>query len=156
MRFRGLDDSEKVKGISNFKRVILEEVSQFNEVDLKQIRKRLRGRANQQIIGIFNPISEEHWIKINVFDKENLTEITTNISGKWINSLGNTVILKTNYLDNKFIVGDGNGGGYIDQHTIDDFEPCITFLPISLIMNILGKGPLAVPPVRESLPPFPR
>ena len=42
-RFRGLDDSEKVKGISAFKRVILEEISQFDEVDLKQIKKRLRG-----------------------------------------------------------------------------------------------------------------
>ena len=122
VRFRGLDDSEKVKGISNFKRIILEEISQFDEVDLKQIRKRLRGRENQQIIGIFNPISEDHWIKINVFDKEVLTEMPTNISGKWVNDLGNTVILKTNYLDNKFIVGDGKGGGYIDQHTIDDFE----------------------------------
>ena len=40
VRFRGLDDSEKVKGISNFKRVVLEELSQFDEVDLKQIRKR--------------------------------------------------------------------------------------------------------------------
>lgn len=122
VRFRGLDDSEKVKGISNFKRVVLEEVSQFDEVDLKQIRKRLRGRANQQIIGIFNPISEEHWIKLNVFDKENLKEVQSDINGKWVNDLGNTVILKTNYLDNKFIVGDGKGGGYIDQHTIDDFE----------------------------------
>jgi PBSX family phage terminase large subunit len=33
VRFRGLDDSEKVKGISGFKRIILEEISQFDEVD---------------------------------------------------------------------------------------------------------------------------
>lgn len=99
VRFRGLDDSEKIKGISNFKRVILEEISQFDEVDLKQIRKRLRGRKGQQIVGIFNPISEEHWIKVNIFDKEVLTEIDTKseaaqngkeiedwqITGKWIN-----------------------------------------------------------------------
>ena len=77
VRFRGLDDSEKIKGISNFKRVCLEEISQFDEVDLKQIRKRLRGRKGQQIIGLFNPISEEHWIKTNVFDKENLNELNT-------------------------------------------------------------------------------
>lgn len=117
-RFRGLDDSEKIKGISNFKRVVLEEVNQFDEVDLKQIRKRLRGRANQQIIGIFNPISEEHWIKTNVFDAEVLTEIKTDITGKWINDKGNLMILLTNYLDNKYIVGPY----FVDQHTIDDFE----------------------------------
>jgi phage terminase large subunit len=131
VRFRGLDDSEKVKGISNFKRAILEEVSQFDYDDLKQIRKRLRGKEGQQIIGIFNPISEEHWIKTEVFDKEELQDIETDISGMQINAQGNLLILKTNYLDNVFIVGkwevDNNGelkqvGGFVDQHTIDDFE----------------------------------
>ncbi len=132
IRFRGLDDSEKVKGISNFKRVVLEEISQFDEVDYKQIRKRLRGTLGQQIIGIFNPVSEDHWIKTNVFDKELLNEIDTTeeaiqlslkpedwaLTGKWLNNLGNTLILKTNYTDNKFIVGPH----FVDQHVIDDFE----------------------------------
>ena len=139
VRFRGLDDSEKVKGISGFKRVIMEEVSQFDEVDIKQIRKRLRGRVGQQIVGIFNPISETHWIKNNVFDKDIFHEQVTNIAGKSLNEKGNSLILKTNYLDNKYIVGEGciNTGtydpdgpemeyehldGFIDQHTIDDFE----------------------------------
>lgn len=119
VRFRGLDDSEKVKGISGFNRVIMEEISQFDEADFKQIRKRLRGKPNQQIIGIFNPISEEHWIKKHVFDKEELQEIPgTDISGMWVNSVGNLIVLKTNYLDNKYIVGPN----FVDQHTIDDFE----------------------------------
>ena len=118
VRFRGLDDSEKIKGIANFKRVILEEISQFDEIDLKQIRKRLRGKAGQQIIGIFNPISDEHWIKVNVFDKEDLTPIPCDISGMWVNAQGNLVVMQTNYLDNKYIVGPN----FVDQHTIDDFE----------------------------------
>lgn len=126
VRFRGLDDSEKVKGISNFKRVVLEEISQFDEVDLKQIRKRLRGQSGQKIIGIFNPISEEHWIKTKVFDLEELIDIPSDIQSKQINKKGNTVILKTCYLDNIYIVGkwrDGKLiGGFVDQHTIDDFE----------------------------------
>lgn len=126
VRFRGLDDSEKVKGISSFKKIILEEVSQFELSDLKQLRKRLRGKDNQQIIGIFNPISEQHWIKTKVFDIEKLIKIECNINGKWITESGNTVILKTNYLDNIFIVGkfkDGKLiGGRIDEHVINDFE----------------------------------
>jgi phage terminase large subunit len=118
VRFRGLDDSEKIKGLANFKRVVLEEISQFDEQDLKQIRKRLRGRAGQQIIGIFNPVSEEHWIKTKVFDLEVLTEVPTDITGMWVNEQGNLVIMKTNYLDNKYIVGPN----FVDHHTIDDFE----------------------------------
>lgn len=129
IRFRGLDDSEKIKGLANFKRVVLEEISQFDEVDLKQIRKRLRGRENQQIVGLFNPIDETHWLKVNVFDKENLIEVKTdtNITSKHINEKGNFVVYKVNYLNNYFIVGkwdkEGNLiGGFVDQHTIDDFE----------------------------------
>ena len=126
VRFRGLDDSEKVKGVSSFKRVILEEVTQFDEVDFKQIRKRLRGREGQQIIGIFNPVSEDHWIKENIFDLEKWLDLDSDICQKQLNEKGNTLILKTNYLDNVFIVGKWlNGkliGGFVDQHTIDDFE----------------------------------
>lgn len=131
VRFRGLDDSEKIKGISQFKRVVLEEISQFDQADLKQIRKRLRGRVGQQIIGIFNPISEEHWIKKEIFDKEVLTDIETDISGYQVNEKGNLVVMKTNYLDNIYIVGKWSvnesgelvqTGGFVDQHTIDDFE----------------------------------
>jgi phage terminase large subunit len=118
IRFRGLDDSEKIKGLANFKRVILEETSQFEETDLKQIRKRLRGKVGQQIIGIFNPIDEMHWIKTKIFDLEELIEIETDISGMWVNAQGNLIVMKTNYLDNKYIVGPN----FVDQHTIDDFE----------------------------------
>lgn len=127
VRFRGLDDSEKVKGISQFKRVIMEEISQFDELDFKQIKKRLRGRVGQQIIGIFNPISEQHWIKENIFDREILTDIESNICQTQINDAGDTIILKTNYLDNKYIVGEWDDennqiGGFVDTHVINDFE----------------------------------
>lgn len=128
IRFRGLDDSEKVKGISNFKRVVLEELSQFEEADFKQIRKRLRGRSGQQIISLFNPISDKHWIKTKVFDLDGLKEVDSfigkkfhkggRITKKWVNAKGNGVWFKTTYLDNKYIVGPN----FIDHHTIDDFE----------------------------------
>ena len=56
--FSGLDDPEKIKGISNYKRVQLEEWSEFEHPDFKQLRKRLRGKKGQQIICTFR--SEEH------------------------------------------------------------------------------------------------
>jgi len=119
IRFRGLDDAEKIKGLVGFKRVILEEISQFDAEDLKQIRKRLRGESGQQIVGLFNPISEDHWLKI-MFDSENLHEVetNTNITSKQINLMGNFVIYKVTYLNNYFIVGPQ----FYDKHTIDDFE----------------------------------
>lgn len=120
-RFRGLDESGKIKGLSGFKRIILDEVDQFDEADLKQIRKRLRGRVGQQIICLFNPVSEEHWIKVNIFDHLKLIPVDFGkypIAEKHINDKGNTLILKTNYLDNKYIVGPH----FVDQHVIDDFE----------------------------------
>lgn len=120
-RFRGLDDSEKVKGITNFKKIVLEELSQFDYEDFSQIKKRLRGGENQQIIGIFNPISEEHWIKKQIFDLDEWEDVGMGeypISGKQINKKGNTLILRSNYVDNKWIVGPHN----IDKHIIDDYE----------------------------------
>ena len=119
IRFRGLDDSEKIKGLTGFKRVILEEISQFDETDLKQIRKRLRGDIGQQIVGLFNPISEDHWLK-KMFDSEELQEVVTNtnITSKHINQKGDFVVYKVTYLNNYFIVGPQ----FVDKHTIADFE----------------------------------
>ena len=118
VRFRGLDNSEKIKGLSNFKYIVYEEISQGEEADFKQIKKRMRGRLGQKFIGIFNPISEEHWIKQNIFDKDNWTDIPCNITQKQINHSGNSIILKTNYTDNKYIVGPH----FYDKHVIEDFE----------------------------------
>lgn len=69
--FSGMDDAEKIKGISSYKRVHLEEITEFDFADFKQVRKRLRGVEGQQIICTFNPIDEDHWIKTEVFDKHN-------------------------------------------------------------------------------------
>jgi len=68
--FSGIDDPEKIKGISAYKRVFLEEVSEFDFADFKQVRKRLRGMSGQQIIAAFNPIDIDHWLKVDVFDKQ--------------------------------------------------------------------------------------
>lgn len=122
VRFKGLDDSEKIKGLSGIKKICLEEFSQFDHADFKQVKKRLRGQTGQQIIGIFNPVSEMSFIKTEIFDNEVFTEKPSSIQSKQINATGDTVVLRTCYLDNIWIVGDGNGGGFIDTHVIADFE----------------------------------
>lgn len=122
VKFKGLDDSEKIKGLSGIKKICLEELNQFDLLDFKQVKKRLRGMEGQQVFGIFNPVSEMSFIKIDIFDNEILKDLPTNIQQKQINETGDTVILRTCYLDNIWIVGDGNGGGFIDKHVIADFE----------------------------------
>lgn len=78
--FSGIDDPEKIKGISNYKRVVLEELSEFDLADFKQIRKRLRGQIGQQIISLFNPIDIDHWIKTEVFDAQQENHLPTHLS----------------------------------------------------------------------------
>jgi hypothetical protein len=116
--FKGLDSDEKIKGISGFRKIVVDEINQIDLQDYKQLRLRLRGKKNQQIIGLFNPISELHWIKSEIFDKEILTDVDSTVQQKQINTNGNTVILRTNYLDNKYIVGPY----FYDKHTIESFE----------------------------------
>lgn len=121
-RFKGLDDSEKIKGLSGIKKICLEELSQFDLADFKQVKKRLRGSIGQQIIGIFNPVSEMSFIKVDIFDNEVFTDIESKIQSKQINEVGDMLVLRTCYLDNIWIVGDGKCGGFIDKHVIADFE----------------------------------
>ena len=150
--FSGLDDPEKIKGISNYKRVQLEEFSEFEHADFKQIRKRLRGKKGQQIICDFNPISETHWIKKEYIDKEKLHDIPmvatigheqmperlTKVKRLMMNAPksvmnartkeieqhpSDTVVIQSTYLNNFWVVGSPCGKyGFYDEQCIADFE----------------------------------
>lgn len=133
IRFRGVDDSEKLKGISGFTKVFMDEIPEFNYDDFKQVRKRLRGRKNQQIILTWNPISIHHWIKKQVIDTNVWHDLPNEIKGipnsklsknsfVKINKEGNSILIKTTYLDNFWVVGHKTGGGFHDKHVIADFE----------------------------------
>ena len=127
VRFRGLDDAEKIKGLATFKRVFLEEITQFDEEDLKQVRKRLRGRAGQQIIAAFNPISEDHWIKTKFIDTFEWIEEESDLDENSFikrSTCGSHLLIKTTYLDNYWVTGrpERPKFGFHDVHTIKDFE----------------------------------
>lgn len=150
--FSGLDDSEKIKGLENYKRVFLEEFSDFEHGDFKQIRKRLRGKHGQQIICSFNPIKITHWIKKEIFDKDKfhdvpmevilggkkipseLTEVKSlrmnepkqviNVrTKKLVEHPSDTVLIQSTYLNNFWVVGSPDGTyGYYDEQCVADFE----------------------------------
>ena len=100
----GLDDVEKIKSITPQKGVLtdilIEEATETQEDDIKQLRRRLRGieKYKGQIIKkritmLFNPVYRTHWIYRKYF------------AGKWSDDDkfykdDNLLILKTTYLDN--------------------------------------------------------
>lgn len=150
--FKGVDDAEKIKGLSSFKRIVLDEWSEFDEADYKQLRLRLRGMEGQQIICTFNPIKETHWIKKKVFDvqkwhdvpmavrlgdqliPEELTKVKSikmneprvimhKRTGEMIEHSPDTVVIQTTYLNNFWVVGSPDGTyGYYDEQCIATFE----------------------------------
>ena len=104
--FAGLDDVEKVKSITPAKGVItdiwVEEATEADYADIKQLKKRLRGRSKvkKRITLSFNPVYQTHWIYQEYF------------KGKWDDSKqsyhdDDLSILKSTYKDNKFLT-DGD------------------------------------------------
>ncbi len=87
--FAGLDDVEKLKSIAGITDIWIEEASEITYSDFKQLDLRLRGKTKnpKQITLSFNPVSINSWLKKHFFD----------------NPKENYSILKTTYLDNKFL-----------------------------------------------------
>ncbi len=85
----GLDDVQKIKSITGISMIWIEQASQITQDDLKQLNLRLRGQYHCpfQILLSFNPISQNHWLKSYFFD----------------NPKDNSSILKTTYIDNKYL-----------------------------------------------------
>ena len=93
--FKGLDDREKIKSITDITDIWCEEATELNEDDFSQLDLRLRAlAADLQFIVSFNPVSKVNWVykkwfsEAAIYDREK------------------TVILKTTYLDNKFLPED--------------------------------------------------
>ncbi|MCC8176380.1 MAG: PBSX family phage terminase large subunit [Bacteroidales bacterium] len=150
--FQGLDDPEKIKGLSSYRRVFMDELNEFDSADFKQIRKRLRGKKGQQIIAAFNPVKETHWIKTDIFDSQQwedrptamaingtpippeLTEVKSyrrNLDTQILNPRtgeiethpSDTVLIQSTYLNNFWVVGSPDGTyGYYDEQCVADFE----------------------------------
>lgn len=137
--FKGLDDTEKIKGLSSYKRIYMDEWSEFDEANDDQMRLRLRGVEGQQIIYSWNPISDQHWIKKNRIDREEWTDVpageievgdeivpaelckvkslrinkptylTNPRTGEAYEHPSDAVLIQTTYLNNYWVVGSPDG-----------------------------------------------
>lgn len=87
--FKGVDDPDKLKSIVGIGRVLVEEANQLELNDFLELNRRARGIKDIQIILLFNPIDERHWIKKHFFDTPEIRKKTT--------------VFHTTYKDNKFL-----------------------------------------------------
>lgn len=90
--FKGMDDSEKIKSITDITDIWCEEATELQLDEYTQLDLRLRALTdNLQLFCSFNPVSKENWVFKKWFDtKANY-------------DAANTMILKTTYKDNKFL-----------------------------------------------------
>lgn len=91
--FKGIDDGgEKIKSITNITDIVIEEATELIYDEFTQLDLRLRANApDLQIFLMFNPVSKVNWCY------------------KYFFATGtppNTKILKTTYLDNRFLPQD--------------------------------------------------
>lgn len=89
--FKGLDDREKIKSITDITDIWCEEATELAEDDYTQLDLRLRAlKPDLQLICSFNPVSKANW----VYKKWFASSVQPN---------GDTFILKTTYKDNRFL-----------------------------------------------------
>ena len=90
--FKGLDDSEKIKSITDITDIWVEEATEITEDDFTQLDLRLRALAGElQLLVSFNPVSKANWVYKKWFDPKTIVDLET------------TMILKTTYKDNRFL-----------------------------------------------------
>ena len=104
--FCGLDDVEKVKSITPqvgvITDIVIEEATETEYNDYKQLSKRLRGGDEsiiKRMVLLFNPILQDHWIYTEFF------------AGKWDDTKNyyadeKLLILRTTYKDNRWLTAD--------------------------------------------------
>lgn len=89
--FKGIDEPEKIKSIAGITDIWCEEATELLQEDADQLDLRLRASAsNLQMFFSFNPISKANWVYKRWF-----------ADGAYIDD--KTMILKTTYLDNRFL-----------------------------------------------------
>lgn len=116
--FKGMDDSEKIKSITEITDIWCEEATELSEDEYTQLDLRLRSlEGDLQMIVSFNPISKVNWTYKRWFENPGEVELST------------TMILKTTYKDNKFL----------PQAYIDALEAQIKTNPVYYRIYALGE-----------------
>lgn len=148
IRFGGIDKEGKVKGIESYKYLLFDELDHFDKIDWDTANISLRGIPNQKLLATWNPIDENSWIKQeidghkwndlpNIIDDKEYTRLDDS-SFVRLSENGKVLLIKTTYLDNKWMVG-GNGYGYRDENLIDEYTNLQRLDENSYNVNVMGE-----------------
>ena len=141
--FAGLDDVEKVKSINPqvgvITDIIIEEATEIEYADYKQLSKRLRGKTEggtdaqviKRITLLFNPILQDHWIYTEFF------------AGKWDDTKNyysddKLLILRTIYKDNRWLTADDIAK--LEGETDKYYRDVYTFGKWGILGNLIYKN----------------
>ncbi len=143
----GLDDEEKGKGLESFKYLYLDELNQFTSYEYDQLQMSLRGIEGQKFFASWNPVDIDSWVYTDVIFPVKWVD-----TGKWgvlpcptsfirISEDGKTVLIKTSYPDNFWIVGSPCGTyGFRDENLIHQYEVIMKKKNYnSYKVNVLGE-----------------
>ncbi len=117
---KGLDDPEKIKSIAGITGILIEEVTELTLNDFLQLDLRLRGETKypKQIVCMFNPIEDSHWlwqlVEPQLKGAANMPENIKNVrylqpevwefdKVTFDGGLLKTRVINTNYKHNKFL-----------------------------------------------------
>lgn len=143
---KGLDTEEKAKGIESYKYLNLDELNHFEPEEYDQFQMSLRGMPGQKLFGSWNPISETSWVKKSLIDQFEFVETAQfgTLPGPYssikVSTDGTTVLIKTTYHDNYWIVGSPDGTyGFRDENLIKYYEGLKTRNFNAYRVNVLGE-----------------
>jgi phage terminase large subunit len=143
---QGLDSDEKVKGVESFKYVFLDELNHYDISEYEQLQMSLRGMQNQKIFAAWNPVDERSWVKTDLTDTITWTDtdeygtLPSPDSFIRISGDGRTLLIKTDYRDNFWIVGSPCGKyGAVNESLIAEYESMRTRNFNQYRINVLGE-----------------
>lgn len=147
---KGMDDSEKAKGVESYKYLLFDELNQFEQAEFEQADLSLRGIPNQKIFGTWNPVDENSWVKTELVDKyewiETEWKLPHETSFVKISTCGSIILIRTVYQDNYWTNGRPGGEhgrnnefGYRDESLISRYERLRTTNNNSYKVNVLGE-----------------
>jgi len=141
---KGLDSSEKAKGIEGYKYLYLDELNQFDQREYEQFNLSLRGIKGQKIFASWNPVDENSWVKTALVDRYEWqpTHYQLPCESSFVkrSACGRAILIKTTYEDNYWVSGSPCGTyGFFDENSIAEYKQLQAQNYNSYKVNVLGE-----------------